>query len=182
MILVWGHDVFFAPPLLDGPPLRWRGVSIARANLVLMAASLGVLAVLWLAFTRTLWGKKILAAASNPEAAKLVGIEPAATRAAVFLLAGCLAGVAGALVAPVTFAYSGSGFHFMLKAFAAALLGGIDRFEGALVGGLALGLLEGFVAGYVTSAFREPFVLGVVIVALMVRPSGLLGSPAVRIT
>jgi branched-chain amino acid transport system permease protein len=70
----------------------------------------------------------------------------------------------------------------MLKAFAAALLGGLDRFEGSLVGGLALGLLEGFIAGYASSAFREPLVLGVVIVVLMIRPSGLLGAPAVRLT
>lgn len=182
MILVWGHDVFFAPALLVGPPLAWHGVSVARANVVLVVICLAVLAALWFVFARTLWGKKILAAASNPEAARLVGVEPAATRMAVFLLAGLLAGVAGALVAPVTFAYSGSGFHFMLKAFAAALLGGLDRFEGSLVGGLALGLLEGFIAGYASSAFREPLVLGVVIVVLMFRPSGLLGAPAVRIT
>jgi branched-chain amino acid transport system permease protein len=182
MILAWGHDVFFAPPLLAGPPLEWQGVSLARANLVLVVTCVAVLAALWLVFARTLWGKKILAAASNPEAAKLVGVEPASTRMAVFLLAGLLAGIAGALVAPVTFAYSGSGFHFMLKAFAAALLGGLDRFEGSLVGGLVLGLLEGFIAGYASSAFREPLVLGVVIVALMIRPSGLLGAPAVRLT
>lgn len=182
MILVWGHDVFFAPALLGGPPLQWQGVSLARANLVLVVTCVAVLAALWRVFARTLWGKKILAAASNPEAARLIGVEPAATRMAVFLLAGLLAGVAGALVAPVTFAYSGSGFHFMLKAFAAALLGGLERFEGSLVGGLALGLLEGFIAGYASSAFREPIVLGIVIVVLMIRPSGLLGAPAVRIT
>lgn len=100
----------------------------------------------------------------------------------VFLLAGLLAGIAGALVAPVTFASSGSGFNFVLKAFAAALLGGLDRFAGPLVGGMVLGLLEAFTAGYVSSAFREPIVLAFVIVALMARPSGLLGGPVERVT
>lgn len=182
MILVWGHDVFFAPPLLGGAPFTVGGASIARANVVLVLACLAVLAGLYIVFARTLWGKKILAAAANPEAAKLVGVEPSSTRLAVFLLAGLMTGVAGALIAPVTFAYSGSGFNFVLKAFAAALLGGIDRFEGSLVGGVALGVLEAFIAGYVSSAFREPLVLGVVIVTLMIRPSGLLGGKALRIT
>lgn len=182
MILVWGHDVLFAPPLLAGPPFSWAGASIGRANVVLIATCLAVVAGLFLVFSRTLWGKKILAAAINPEAARLVGIEEGTTRMSVFLLAGLLAGIAGALVAPVTFASSGSGFNFVLKAFAAALLGGLDRFAGPLVGGMVLGLLEAFTAGYVSSAFREPIVLAFVIVALMARPSGLLGGPVERVT
>lgn len=182
MILVWGHDVLFAPPLLIGPPFSWAGASIGRANVVLMATCVAVVVALYLTFSRTLWGKKILAAAINPEAARLVGVEEGATRISVFLLAGFMAGIAGALVAPVTFASSGSGFNFVLKAFAAALLGGLDRFAGPLVGGLILGFLEAFTAGYVSSAFREPIVLAFVIVALMVRPSGLLGGPAERVT
>jgi branched-chain amino acid transport system permease protein len=182
MILVWGHDVFFAPPLLAGPPLVWAGASIARANVVLSGACVAALAALYVVFSRSLWGKKILAAAINPEAARLVGVEAAWTRTSVFVLAGLLAGLAGALVAPVTFAYAGSGFNFVLKAFAATLFGGMERFEGALVGGMALGMLEAFIAGYVSSAFREPLVLGVVIVLLMFRPSGLLGGVAVRVT
>lgn len=182
MVLVWGHDVLFAPPLLAGPPFSWAGASIGRANVVLIATCLAVVAGLFLVFSRTLWGKKILAAAINPEAARLVGIEEGTTRMSVFLLAGLLAGIAGALVAPVTFASSGSGFNFVLKAFAAALLGGLDRFAGPLVGGMVLGLLEAFTAGYVSSAFREPIVLAFVIVALMARPSGLLGGPVERVT
>lgn len=182
MILVWGHDVFFAPPLLAGPPFAVAGASVARANVVLVVACLAVLAALYVVFARTLWGKKILAAAASPEAAKLVGIEPSTTRVSVFLLAGLTTGVAGALVAPVTFAYAGSGFNFMLKAFAASLLGGLDKFEGSLVGGMILGLLEALVAGYVSSAFREPIVLAIVIVLLMLRPSGLLGGHVVRLT
>ena len=182
MILVWGHDVFFAPPLVAGPPFSIAGASVARANAVLVVMCVVVLGALFLLFARTLWGKKILAAAADPEAAKLVGVEPAMTRASVFVLAGLMAGVAGALVAPVTFAYAGSGFHFVLKAFAASLLGGLEKFEGSLVGGLLLGLLEALVAGYVSSAFQTPIVLGVVIVLLMIRPAGLLGGRAVRLT
>jgi len=182
MILIWGHDVLFAPPLITGAPIMWAGASISRANIVLIATCLAVVAGLYLVFSRTLWGKTILAAAINPDAAKLVGIEERTTRISVFLLAGLMAGLAGALVAPVTFASSSSGFHFVLKAFAAALLGGLDRFTGPLLGGLVLGLIEAFTAGYVSSAFREPVVLGFVIVALMIRPSGLLGRPAERVT
>ncbi len=182
MILVWGHDVLFAPPVLAGPPFSWAGASISRSDVVLVATCLVVVAALYLVFSRTLWGKKILAAAINPEAARLVGVEEGTTRISVFLHAGLLAGIAGALVAPVTFASSGSGFTFVLKAFAAALLGGLDRFAGPLVGGLVLGLLEAFTAGYVSSAFREPIVLAFVILALMVRPSGLLGGPTERLT
>lgn len=181
MILVWGHDVLFAPPLLTGSPFSWAGASVSRSDVVLIVTCLAVVAALFLVFSRTLWGKKILAAAINPEAARLVGVEEGTTRIRVFLLAGLLAGIAGALVAPVTFASSGSGFNFVLKAFAAALLGGLDRFAGPLVGGLVLGLLEAFTAGYVSSAFREPIVLTFVILALMVRPSGLLGAPTERV-
>jgi len=184
MILMWGHDVLFAPPLLAGPPLSLSrgGASISRSGAVLIVTCLAVVMALYLVFSRTLWGKKILAAAINPEAARLVGVEEGTTRFSVFLLAGLLAGIAGALVAPVTFASSGSGFNFVLKAFAAALLGGLDNFAGPLIGGLVLGLLEAFTAGYVSSAFREPIVLTFVILTLMVRPSGLLSGPTERIT
>lgn len=182
MILVWGHDVLFAPPLFSGPPFAWAGAVIARSDVILIAVCLAVVAALYLMFSRSLWGKKILAAAINPEAARLVGIPEGTTRISVFVLAGLLAGVAASLVAPITFASSASGFSFVLKAFAAALLGGLDRFAGPLVGGLILGLVEALTAGYVSSAFREPIVLGFVIVALMFRPSGLLGSTAERIT
>ena len=182
MILVWGHDVLFAPPLLVGPPFSWAGASIGRANVVLVVACVTVVVALYLTFSRTLWGKKILAAAINPEAARLVGVEEATTRVSVFLLAGFMAGIAGALVAPVTFASSGAGFNFVLKAFAAALLGGLDRFAGPLVGGLILGFLEAFTAGYVSSALREPIVLAFVVVALMIRPSGILGGATERVT
>ena len=182
MILMWGHDVLFAPPLLSGPPLSLANASISRSGAVLIVTCLAVVVALYLVFSRTLWGKKILAAAINPEAARLVGVEEGTTRFSVFLLAGLLAGIAGALVAPVTFASSGSGFNFVLKAFAAALLGGLDNFAGPLVGGLVLGLLEAFTAGYVSSAFREPIVLTFVILTLMVRPSGLLSGPTERIT
>jgi branched-chain amino acid transport system permease protein len=75
MILVWGHDVLFAPPLLTGPPFSSAGASIGRANVVLIVTCLAVVVALYLVFSRTLWGKKILAAAINPEAARLVGIE-----------------------------------------------------------------------------------------------------------
>ena len=182
MILVWGHDVLFAPPVLAGRPFEWEGAAIGRANVVLVIACAAVVAALYLVFSRTLWGKKILAAAVNPEAARLVGVEEGTTRVSVFLLAGLMAGVAGALVAPVTFASSGRGFSFVLKAFAAALLGGIDRFAGPLVGGLVLGFVEAFTAGYVSSAFREPIVLAFVIVVMMIRPQGLLGGPTERVT
>ncbi len=182
MILIWGHDVLFAPPLLSGPPLPLANASISRSGAVLIVTCLAVVVALYLVFSRTLWGKKILAAAINPEAARLVGVEEGTTRFSVFLLAGLLAGIAGALVAPVTFASSGSGFNFVLKAFAAALLGGLDNFAGPLVGGLVLGLLEAFTAGYVSSAFREPIVLTFFILTLMVRPSGLLSGPTERIT
>lgn len=182
MLLTWGGDVHFAPPLLAGAAWVVFGASIPRANVVLALTSGVVLLVLFATFSRSLWGKKIIAAAIDPEAAKLVGIEPAATRISVFLLAGMMAGLAGALVAPVTFASAESGFTFMLKAFAAAMVGGLASFSGAVVGGIALGVLEALVAGYVSSAFRDPLILGLVILLLVVRPSGLFAGPRERVT
>ena len=101
---------------------------------------------LYLVFSRTLWGKKILAAAINPEAARLVGVEEGTTRFSVFLLAGLLAGIAGALVAPLNLPRPAVA-PISFSRPSPPLLGGLDNFAGPLVGGLVLGLLEAFTAG-----------------------------------
>lgn len=182
MILTWGSDVHFAPPLVSGEPWIVLGAVVPRANVVLIVTTALVLAALYVAFTRSLWGKKIIAAAIDGEAAKLVGIEPSMTRLSVFILAGMMAGLAGALVAPITLATAESGFTFMLKAFAAAMVGGLATFSGAVVGGLLLGIAEALVSGYVSSAFRDPLILALVIAFLILRPDGLFSGVRERVT
>jgi branched-chain amino acid transport system permease protein len=130
-------------------------------------------------FRRTLIGKALLATGYEPEAARLVGINPVAMVALTCFLGGGFAALGGLIVSPITFAAPWMGLSLAVKGFAASMLGGLGSVTGALVGGLIVGLLETFGAAYVSSAYSDAFIFLSLMLVLFFRPSGLLGSPFV---
>jgi branched-chain amino acid transport system permease protein len=124
-------------------------------------------------FTRL--GLAVRGVADNPAAAAVVGLHVGRVRALTFGLAGALGGLAGVLVTPITALSYDVGVLLGLKGFSAAILGGFGSFLGAIVGGLALGLLESLSAAYVSSAYKDVVAFAVLLLVLFVRPAGLLG-------
>jgi branched-chain amino acid transport system permease protein len=126
-------------------------------------------------FARTLYGKAILATAENPSAARLVGINVRLVLAVSFALSAMLGAVAGIVVAPIALTSYNMGVMIGLKGFAAAMLGGIGNPLGAVLGGLLLGVVEAFGAGYLSSAYKDAIAFLVLLLVLLLLPNGLLG-------
>ncbi len=126
---------------------------------------------------RTRMGKAMRAVSQNMDVASLMGINTSRVIGFTFLLAGALAGVGAVLVGQKNGSVNyGMGLMPGLKAFVAAVLGGIGSIPGALVGGVILGFAETFVAAYVSSNYRDAIAFAILIVVLLVRPSGIFGK------
>jgi branched-chain amino acid transport system permease protein len=125
---------------------------------------------------RTLMGKAVTATAANRLAARLVGIDTSKVIAMSFALSAAIGAVAGILITPITLTSYDAGTLLALKGFAAAMLGGMGSPIGAIVGGLAVGLLEAFAAGYISSTYKDAVAFIVILLVLFVVPNGLFGS------
>jgi len=135
---------------------------------LVLLATLLILAQLWLFFERTLFGKALRAAAMNRAGARLVGISPSRAGLVAFAISAGLSAVAGVLIAPLTYATYDMGLSLGLKGFVGAVVGGLAGYPGAVLGGLAVGVLEAF-AAYGTSAYGEAIVYGLIVPVLLLR-------------
>ena len=154
-------------------------ISLVRILVIVSAALLMVALARFVAQTKL--GKAMRAVAYDREAAEMMGIDVDRTIVAAFFIGSVLAGAAGVMVGLVfDRVWHLMGFTAGLKAFTAAVLGGIGNIPGAMLGGLLIGLAEAFTAGYISTTFTNLIVFGILIVVMLVRPSGLLGSPAIE--
>ncbi len=151
-------------------------VTIDSVQILVLVLGVVLMVGLQLLVNRTRLGRQMRAVAADREAAEMLGINVNFVITATFFLGSALAGVAGImgglLFNQVT---STIGFIAGLKAFTAAVVGGIGSIPGAMLGGLLIGLAESFVTGYISSTYSNLIVFGILIVVMLVRPSGLLG-------
>jgi branched-chain amino acid transport system permease protein len=174
--VLWDKRIHALPPFSGSAPIAIGPATIVPQSLWVMGgAALAVLALRWF-FQRTLFGKAMLATAHNPLAARLMGIPTARVMAVSFALASALGALGGVLTAPITFTSYDIGVMLGLKGFAAAMLGGLGSFGGAVAGGLLLGLLESLGAGLVSSAYKDAIAFVVILVVLFLMPGGLFGA------
>jgi branched-chain amino acid transport system permease protein len=151
-------------------------VTIDSVQILVLVMGIVLMAGLRLLVNRTKLGKQMRAVAADREAAEMLGINVNFTITATFFLGSALAGVAGVMggllfnqVTPTI------GFIVGLKAFTAAVVGGIGSLPGAMLGGLLIGLAESFATGYISSTYTNLLVFALLIIVMLVRPSGLLG-------
>jgi branched-chain amino acid transport system permease protein len=172
---VWGSDPMSVPSFTGSRPLNIFGVSVLPQELwligVLVVVSLGTA---WF-FQRTVVGLALRAGASNPLGAAFVGIDARRLGFYAFVAAGLLGGLGGAVWSPISLAQVDIGISLGLKGFTAAALGGFSTAYGPIVGGLILGLVEGFGAGFISSAYQDAITFCLLLIALIVRPQGILG-------
>jgi branched-chain amino acid transport system permease protein len=147
-------------------------------GLMLLAASVALMIALDIFVFRTRFGSAMRATAQDREAATFMGIDVDRVIMVTFFVASALAGLGGVLFglryASIDFFM---GYLLGIKAFTAAVIGGIGNIRGAMVGGLLLGVLESLVGGFISSQFQDTFVFMALIVVLLVRPQGLFGQP-----
>jgi branched-chain amino acid transport system permease protein len=138
-----------------------------------IGVSLAVVVLLYLFFEHTRMGVAMRAASMNRRAAQLMGVNIERVALVAWGLATAISVVSGFLVAPLTFLDFEMMFAVLLKAFAGAILGGFNSLPGAVIGCLVIGVVENLFAAYVSTAFKDTFAFGIIIVVLMFRPQGL---------
>jgi branched-chain amino acid transport system permease protein len=168
------------PHLFGTEPIRLGGAAILPQSLVVLAGSAIIVGLLWLFIDRTLLGKAVIATAANRLAARLVGINTRRIVGLSFAVSAAIGAVAGILVTPITLTNYDVGTLLALKGFAAAMLGGIGSALGAVVGGLVLGMLEAFSAGYISSKYKDAVAFLVILIVLFGMPQGLFGRGKVE--
>jgi branched-chain amino acid transport system permease protein len=168
------------PHWFGSDPLRFGGAAVLPQSLVVLAGAGIIVVLLWGFFERSLLGKAVLATAANRLAARLVGIDPRRIVGLSFALSAAIGAVAGILVTPITLTSYDVGTLLALKGFAAAMLGGIGSALGAVIGGLIIGMLEAFSAGFLSSKYKDAVAFLVILAVLLAMPQGLLGKGRVE--
>jgi branched-chain amino acid transport system permease protein len=176
MLLVGTRPLPF-PALIPKRLYQLEGAVFTNLQVLILGTALGLLLLLDQFVRRTRWGKAMRAVAQDAEAAGFMGVEVNRVVMLTFLLGSVLAAGAGIMVG----VYYGIVDFFMgyvagLKAFTAAVLGGIGNLRGAMLGGLLLGLAESFGAGFIGAQWRDVIAFVVLIAVLVFRPGGLLGE------
>jgi branched-chain amino acid transport system permease protein len=168
------------PPWFGSEPIRVGGAAILPQSLVVLAGAVVVVVLLWAFIERTLVGKAIVATAANTLAARLVGINTRRVVGLSFAISAAIGALAGILITPITLTSYDVGTLLALKGFAAAMLGGIGSAVGAVAGGLLLGLLEAFAAGYLSSQYKDAVAFLVILLVLFAMPRGLFGRASIE--
>ena len=184
-VLIWGRQYISFPPLLPAVRFEVAGAVITALQIFIVGLAGVVMLALFVLVQRTRLGRAMRATAQNPAVAGLMGVDVNRVIASTFVLGSALAALAGVMVS----AYYAVGHYYMgfllgLKAFTAAVLGGIGNLAGAMLGGLLLGVIESLGAGYVGdltggfmgSHYQDVFAFLVLILVLVLKPSGLLGE------
>ena len=174
--LVFGPDPKFFPSLAPRADFMVGGVRLTSEQLTVIAVSFILMILLRLFILKTRTGKAMRAVSFNLDTAKLMGISTDRIIAITFALGSALAAAAGVLIGmqiPKIDPYMG--INYGLKAFVAAVLGGIGNVPGAVLGGLMIGASEVMVVGYLSSTFRDAIAFGILILVLLLRPQGILG-------
>lgn len=154
---------------------------IGTSDFLIIVTSLVTMVALTLFIQYTKMGKAMRATAQNRKMAMLLGIDADRIISLTFIIGSSLAAIGGVLIAnhvgQVNFFI---GFIAGIKAFTAAVLGGIGSIPGAMVGGLVLGLCESFATGYISSAYEDALAFALLVLILIFRPAGILGKPKVQ--
>ncbi|BEV70692.1 MULTISPECIES: branched-chain amino acid ABC transporter permease [unclassified Paludibacterium] len=184
-ILIWGRNYIPFPPILNHDVISIFGASITKLQIVIIALCLAIMVGLLLMVEKTKLGRAMRATSQNPAVAGLMGVNVNSIISATFVIGSGLGAVAGVMVATnYDQAHYYMGYMIGMKAFTAAVLGGIGNLGGAVLGGILLGIIESLGAGYIGdltggfmgSNYQDVFAFVVLILVLIFRPSGLLGE------
>jgi len=174
--LVFGPDPKFFPSLAPRADFLVGGVRLTSEQLTVIAVSFILMIMLRFFILKTRTGKAMRAVSFNLDAAKLMGISTDKIIAITFALGSALAAAAGVLIGmQIPKIDPLMGIIYGLKAFVAAVLGGIGNVPGAVLGGLLIGASEVMVVGYLSSTYRDAIAFGILILVLLLRPQGILG-------
>ncbi|CAN5903449.1 branched-chain amino acid ABC transporter permease [soil metagenome] len=184
-MMIWGRSPIPFPSIMPSTPVNIGGAVISQTQILLLVLATLAMVGLVLLVEKTKMGRAMRATAENPRVAGLMGVDSNKVIVATFAIGAALAAIAGVMwAANYSSAQFAMGFVPGLKAFSAAVLGGIGNIYGAMVGGIILGLIESLGAGYIGdltggvlgSHYQDIFAFVVLIIVLTLRPSGIMGE------
>ncbi|CDZ75078.1 High-affinity branched-chain amino acid transport system permease protein LivH [Peptoniphilus sp. ING2-D1G] len=174
---VFGANARAVPPIFEAKPIEILGGTVSFSTIITIAITIILTVLLQLFMKRTKYGKSMVATSEDYGAAALVGINVDNTLTMTFAIGSALAGVASVLyVSAYPQAYPLMGSMLGIKAFTAAVVGGIGLIPGAVLGGFILGLVEALARAYISSKLADAIVFGLLIIVLIFKPTGLLGK------
>jgi len=172
--LIWGpRSLPF--PVTFGMPIEIGNLTLPSSYVWIVAAALVLMSALHLFLKKTRLGLAVRAVAGNKDIAYLMGINVPLTISVTFGVACALGAAAGVLVGPINYVHVLMGLGILIKAFAAAVIGGFGSLPGAVLGGLLVGVVESLGAGYLSGNYKDIYAFILLIVVLMIRPAGLFG-------
>jgi branched-chain amino acid transport system permease protein len=180
ILFTFGKEPRNLPSPLAENAIDVFGTGAYPLQLIIPVVGLGIAMALALVTNRTRLGKAMLAAVQRPEAARLVGVNTQGVIAASFAISAVFAGIAGLLIAPLFNVSAGMGVIFGIKAFAAAILGGISSAWGVMIAGLLLGCIEALTTAYIGSSYTQIVSFSMVILVLFTVPNGLFGRAELK--
>jgi branched-chain amino acid transport system permease protein len=178
--IVFDKNFHSLPSVAGGEPWLVGGAALLPQSIIVLIGAGAIVAALWAFMTMTLTGKALVAISANRLAARLVGINTSALVGLAFAVSAAIGAVGGILMTPITLTSYDVGTLLALKGFAAAMLGGMGNPLGAVIGGLIVGLLEAFSAGYLSSSYKDAVAFLVILGVLFVMPHGLFGRDAIE--
>jgi len=175
MIPGWGGDTHALAAPYKGEIVRLGSLILGMDQVVVIATTVLVCAALYFFFRFTKLGIAMQASSQNQLAAYYVGIPVKRINSLIWAISALVAGIAGVVLAPISFVYANMGF-IGLKAFPAAVVGGFGSVPGAMAGGLVIGLIEALAGRYLPEGFKDVAAYVVVLLMLLIRPNGLFGE------
>jgi branched-chain amino acid transport system permease protein len=176
-VYLWGAlEPYRVPTMFGAETVQVLRFAVSYDQLGTLAVTVVMGAAFLLFFRYTQLGLAMRAVAINPDIASLLGINVRKVALAVWIIAGAIGALVGLLIAPISFLETSLMRPYILKAFTAAIMGGLYSFPGVILGGVILGVAESFAAVAISIHMREPFVFLVLLLVLLLRPAGILGT------
>ncbi|MGD9125653.1 MAG: branched-chain amino acid ABC transporter permease [Desulfarculaceae bacterium] len=179
VMLIWGTDAWRFPKIFSEKVLDLAGIRVPVEMIWICVLAVFIMIIFNIFLKKTRLGKGFRAAAQDRETAVLMGVNLSIADSFTFGASAGLGAVGGVLIAPVLFVTPYIGLIFTAKGFAAAVLGGLGSFRGAILGGFLLGILENLVTAFISSVYKDVLAFMLLILILIVKPSGLLLKPTV---
>lgn len=178
-LLIWSPNPVRFPNPLAGMNVHLGPISVGATDLFILGSTI-IFMIIFVVLLKSTWiGRSVRAAAQDPVAAQQMGVRTGPAKMAVFAMSGFLGALGGVLVGMYFQQIDPTmGLPFGLKGFAAAMVGGVVSLGGAVIGGLLIGVFEALAGGYLDSAWRDLVAFALLLVVLLVRPQGLMGSKA----
>ncbi len=178
LMFKFGKDTYSYDPFTEGEPISICGAIIQQQTLWVISVTALCIVLLFLFFSKTLIGKAMKACSVDPTAARLVGINVSQMVMLSFIFSAMVGAIGGIAITPISLMQYDNGPMLAVKGFCAAIMGGLGRGRGAVLGGFLIGILESMTAGYLNSGLKDAVALIILLLVLFFRPSGILGSSA----